>query len=206
MNEGKILLVNLAKGRIGEWDAQFLGMLILGKLFGAATARAAFAEAVRRPFYLYVDEAQNLATDTMATIMAEGRKFGLVLTLANQTFSQIRGAEQGNLMQAILGNAGTLLLFRVGPLDSEQLVSFIAPAFSRHDIETLENRHVLARMLNEGRPMAPFVFETCPPRGGEADAGRRAEIRRRIEVNRLAYTRPARAVDDSARIQQAGKC
>lgn len=191
MNEGKILLVNLAKGRIGEWDARFLGMLILGKLFEGAMARVAQAETKRRPFYLYIDEAQNMATDTLASMMAEGRKFGLALTLANQTFSQIRGDKRGDLMEAVLGNAGTLLLFRVGPRDADQLASFVAPSFSRHELERLENRHVLARMLFEGSPVTPFVFETLAPKEDTVSRMDRVQIRRRIEVRRLEYTRPA---------------
>jgi Type IV secretion-system coupling protein DNA-binding domain len=123
MDRGRIVLVNLSKGRLGEFDTRLLGMLVIGKLFQAALQRVDVPASKRRPFFLYVDEVQNFTTDTVGHLFAEARKFGLCLTLANQTLGQVGGGGyHPNLIETILGNVGSLILFRLRAPDAEKLV------------------------------------------------------------------------------------
>jgi hypothetical protein len=158
MDQGYIVLVHLPKGLLGALDARLLGMLIIGKLFTAALQRAQVDSHQRRPFYLYVDEAHHFTTDTVAQLLAEARKFGLYLTLANQNLAQV-----ASTVDAILGNVGTLLLFRLGALDAERLATYVRPELTLADLEDLPDHHVAARLLAHGRPTRPFVFQTEPP-------------------------------------------
>jgi len=193
MDRGKILLVNLSKGRLGAMDTQLLGMLIIGKLLDAALGRADALPQARRPFHLYVDEAQNFLTDTVTELLSEARKFGLHLTLANQTLAQM-GAESG-LIGGLLGNVGTLLLFRLGVLDAERLAGYMLPDLGVHQLQELPNYHVASRLLVDGRPSRAFVFRT----EGTAERPlepREQEIRRgQMRARGTAYTRALAAVE-----------
>ena len=201
MERGRIVLVDLPKGLLGELDTRLLGMLVIGKLFAAALARARLEPGKRRPFYLYVDEAHNFTTDTMANLLAEARKFGLHLTLANQNLAQVTnsGAYAGpktNMVEAILGNVGTLLLFRLGCLDAGQLQPYVQPEFSARDMEDLADRHAIARLLTRGRPTRPFLFHTLAPHPGtDPRLARKQGIQRRLRHNRRALTRPVAEVE-----------
>ena len=193
MDRGKILLVNLSKGRLGAMDTQLLGMLIIGKLLDAALGRAGLPPETRRPFHLYVDEAQNFLTDTVTELLSEARKFGLHLTLANQTLAQMGG--EGGLIGSLLGNVGTLLLFRLGILDAERLAGFMLPDLGARQLQELPNFHVASRLLVDGRPSRSFVFRT----EGLAEhplAPRERKVRRgQIQARGAAYTRDLAAVE-----------
>ncbi len=185
MDQGHIVLVHLPKGLLGALDARLLGMLIIGKLFAAALQRAQVDSRLRRPFYLYVDEAHHFTTDTVAQLLAEARKFGLYLTLANQNLAQV-----ASTVDAILGNVGTLLLFRLGALDAERLATYVRPELTLADLEDLPDHHVAARLLAHGRPTRPFVFQTEPPPQPLRDAPARRDDQRRLLAERqLTYTR-----------------
>lgn len=185
MDQGRIVLVHLPKGLLGALDARLLGMLIIGKLFAAALQRAQVDSRLRRPFYLYVDEAHHFTTDTVAQLLAEARKFGLYLTLANQNLAQV-----ASTVDAILGNVGTLLLFRLGALDAERLATYVRPELTLADLEDLPDHHVAARLLAHGRPTRPFVFQTEPPPQPLRDAPARRDDQRRLLAERqLTYTR-----------------
>lgn len=159
MDERRIVLVNLAKGLLGEYDSALLGMLLLGKVYLAAMGRANLARGDRQPVSLFIDEFQNLATDSLGAMMSEGRKFGLCMTLANQTLSQIDGRNAVvNLAGPILANAANLVVFRVGVPDAEMLSCWTRPTVSTEMLAQLPDYHAVARILHKGRPLPPFVF------------------------------------------------
>src|SRR6185295_3510817 len=128
MDSGKILLVNLSKGLIGELDAHLLGMLILAKTFSSAMGRVNVPPEQRRQFFIYVDECQNFVTDTVGLLLSESRKFGLSLILASQSLSQL-SANSGkqNVIDAVLTNCANLLLFRLGFTDADRLEPYTLP-------------------------------------------------------------------------------
>ena len=159
MDEGKIVLVNLAKGELSEPNATFLGMVVLATLQSAALSRSRVPQGDRRPFYVYVDEFQNVATENFATLLSEGRKFGLGITLANQFLSQI---ENRKIMNSIFGNVGTLVFFRVGDSDAERLEKEVAPTLSRSDLLDLPNWHAYVSTLINNQAVRPFEMCTIP--------------------------------------------
>lgn len=161
MDEGKILLVNLAKGELTEANAQFLGMLLMAKLQAAAMQRSTVPADKRRIFYVYVDEFQSLATQNFVLLLSEARKFGIGLVLANQFISQIRNER---IVDSIFGNVGTLISFRVGQNDAEHFLEpqFI-PYFHRHDLTNLPNWHACVKTTVDGQVVPPFSLHTVLP-------------------------------------------
>jgi tRNA isopentenyl-2-thiomethyl-A-37 hydroxylase MiaE len=159
-----ILLVKLPKGILGALDTQLLGSLLLSKVFATALGRARVKSTERSTFHLYVDEFQNFTNDTVAHILSEARKYGLFLTLANQNLSQLR-ANPGrqNILDAVLGNVGSLIAFRIGPSDAEKLWPYTEPEFGSLDLQGLPNYHAVGRLLTAQGPTRPFVFRTLPP-------------------------------------------
>lgn len=160
MDEGKIVLVNLAKGLLSEGTARFFGMVVLAKLQSAAMERVLVPVKSRRPFYVYVDEFQSLATETFTVLLSEGRKFGLGLVLANQFISQVK---QMRIMQSVFGNVGTLVAFRLGAPDAEVLEPYFKPSFDFLDLTSLPNWHAVVRLLVNGQAEPPFTAVTIPP-------------------------------------------
>ncbi len=157
MDEGKILLVNLSQGLIGIENAQFLGLLIVPKIMRAALSREDTPEDMRRDFFLYVDEFQNFATEDFAKILSEARKYRLSLILANQYITQIGE----KVRDAIFGNVGNLVAFRVGrPEDAEFLEKTFAPVFTKEDLLHLENANAYVKLLINGKSSEPFSMST----------------------------------------------
>jgi len=194
MNEGKILLVNLAKGKLTEANARFLGMVLMGMIQAAAMARVHIPVAQRRPFYLYVDEFQSIATENFVLMLSEARKFGLGLVLANQFLSQITDSR---IIQSIFGNVGTLIAFRVSSADAEMLEAQFAPHFDRHDLSNLSNWTACVKTQVAGQVVAPFSLRT---RLSEAAADRAvAECVR--AASRTQYGRPS--ADVKAEIERS---
>lgn len=163
MDRRKIVLVNLSKGTLGEMNTQLLGMLLVGKLFGAALSRTDQRPEHRTPFYLYLDEWQHVITDTAAHMTAEARKFGLCLILANQNLGQL-SAHYGleSVAEAVLGNVGSLVCFRLGPPDAKKMESYTSPEFSAQDLQYLPDYHAAAKLLVHNAPTRPFVFRSDP--------------------------------------------
>ena len=177
MNEGRIILVNLSKGFLGELDTQLLGMLITGKVFCAAMKRIAQPAATRKPHFLYIDEFQNFTSGSIAQMMSEARKFGLFLTLANQNLGQLREYhDASSLSEAVLSNAGTLLCFRTGAPDAERIKVHTMPEFDTQDIQYMPDFHVIAKLLVNNSPTRPFVFETLPFESTVAGRGHKRAI------------------------------
>ncbi len=156
MDGGKILLVNLAKGKIGEDAASLLGAMLVAKLGLTALERQDMPEETRRDFYLYVDEFQSFATDSFVDILSEARKYRLNLVLANQYLEQIE--EKTRL--AILGNAGTLISFRVGAEDAKYLAQEFYPVFSQEDLVNLPAYHIYLKLMIDGQASEPFSAGT----------------------------------------------
>lgn len=156
MDDGKILLVNLAKGRIGQDSAALLGSLIVSRMELAALSRADIPEASRRDFQVYLDEFQLFATLSLADMMAELRKYRLNLTLAHQYLGQL----DREIRDAVLGNVGTVVSFRVGAQDAVPLGREFEPEFSGADLVGLANRHVVVRLMIDGAPSKAFSAET----------------------------------------------
>ena len=186
MDEQKILIVNLSKGRIGEDATTLLGALLVTGIQQAAMSRSDITESQRNDFYLYVDEFQNFATDSFATILSEARKYRLNLTLANQFLDQI---EEGT-RNAVFGNVGSMLCFQLGTTGAETMASQFAGGLQPQDLIALPKFHAYARLLVDGMPSKPFSLQTLPPTKPQKQE--RAEIIRR--TSRRRYSRPVEDV------------
>lgn len=194
MDSGRVLIVNLSKGRIGEDTSALLGSLLVTSLQQAAMSRADIPENDRLDFFLYVDEFQNFATESFATILSEARKFRLSLTVANQYLAQM----DERTSDAIFGNVGSLVCFQVGPQDAEILAEQLAGDMRPEDLIALPRFTAYVRLLIDGMPSRPFSMETLPPTKHRMDVERAAKVRNQ---SRHRYARPAAHVE--ADIRQA---
>lgn len=161
MDNKKILLVNLSKGRVGELNSQLLGMIFVMKFNAAAMGRADIPEADRQDFSLYVDEFQNFATDSFATILSEARKYRLSLILANQFMTQLTD----QIREAILGNIGTVISGRIGITDAEILIKKFTPTFDVEDLTRMPNFQTISSVMVQDVPSAAFSMSLLPPLG-----------------------------------------
>ncbi len=161
MDEGKILLVNLSKGRTGELNSKLLGMIFVMQFQAAAMSRANIPEEDRRDFSLYVDEFQNFSTDSFATILSEARKYRLSLIVANQFIGQLTE----EIRDAIFGNVGSKIVLRASANDADFLVKYSQPTFESEDIIKLPNYNAIVSMMIGGVPSQPFSMATLPPLG-----------------------------------------
>jgi len=152
MDEGKVLLVNVAKGRLGEDSALILGSLVVSTLGLAAFSRAEILPNERKPFNIFLDEFQNFTTLMLANMMSELRKYGVGLTLAHQHLHQL----EPNIRHAVLGNVGTLVAFRVGPDDASVLAREFQPDFDVEDLLNLPNQNIYLKLMIDGTPSRPF--------------------------------------------------
>ncbi|HXK40596.1 MAG TPA: hypothetical protein VJ046_00610, partial [Candidatus Paceibacterota bacterium] len=159
IDQKKILLVNLSKGRIGDINANLLGMLIVGKLLIAALSRVDVPEEQRSDFYLYIDEFQNFTTDSIATILAEARKYRLNLIIANQFIKQL----VDKIKDAVFGNVGSLGVFRVGADDAESLKNQFEPVFTPQDLMNIDNFNCYVKLLINNQTTRPFNIKIDPP-------------------------------------------
>ena len=159
MDSGEGLIVNIAKGRLGEDSSTLLGALLLSTMGLAALSRADIAVGNRKPFHIYVDEFQNFTTLMLANMMSELRKYGVGLTLAHQYMHQL----EPDIRHAVLGNAGTLISFRVGPEDAAILAKEFQPTFDVEDLLNLSNRNIYLKLMIDGTPSPPFSASTERP-------------------------------------------
>lgn len=193
MNSGKILLVNVSKGRIGEDNSALLGAMLITKIQLAAMERIRIPEAERRDFYLYVDEFQNFATDSFAGILSEARKYALNLVVAHQYIGQLVTDVSTKVRDAIFGNVGTMIIFRVGAADAEFLEPEFTPEFVIQDLVNLPNREIYVKLMVDGTTSRPFSASTLPPMAAAGDEENREEI---IRVSREHYARPMKEVTE----------
>lgn len=159
MDNKKILLVNLSKGRLGDINANLIGLILVGKILMAALSRVDSFGKDLPAFYLYIDEFQNITTDSITTILSEARKYKLSLNIAHQFIAQL---EEG-IKDAVFGNVGTMCAFRVGAQDAEALEPHFAQSFSSQDLMNIDNRNAYLRLLVNGKPAKPFNIEIPAP-------------------------------------------
>ena len=159
MDTNKILILNLSKGKIGEDNSLLLGSLLITKLQLAAMSRVDIPEEERKDFFLYVDEFQNFATESFTNILSEARKYRLSLILAHQYISQM----SEKVRDAVFGNVGTIIAFRVGAEDAEYLEKEFAPEVKASDLVSLEKYHIYLKLMIDGLAGRPFSAQTLPP-------------------------------------------
>lgn len=182
MDEEKIFIINLSKGRIGEDNMRLLGGLLITKIQLAAMERVDMGEAERKDFYLYVDEFQNFAVESFASILSEARKYRLCLTIAHQYISQL----SDEVREAVFGNVGTTITFRVGAPDATYMEKEFFPRFLPEDIINLPKYNIYLKLLIDGVTSQPFSASTLPP-----IAKRTGSEQKVIKVSRERYTTPA---------------
>jgi len=190
MDEGKILLMNLAKGRIGEDNSSLLGSMMITKLQIAAMSRVDIPESERRDFYMFVDEFQNFATDSFATILSEARKYRLNLIIAHQYIEQL----SETVRAAVFGNVGTIVCFRIGAADAEFLEKEFAPVFTETDLVNLTKFDIYMKLMIDGVASDPFSATGLPP----IDAAYPKEDNREkiIAASRERYATPREVVEE----------
>lgn len=200
MDNGKILLINLSKGLIGEENSSFLGLVLVPRILMAAMSRADMDEDKRRDFYLYVDEFQNFATPDFAQILSEARKYRLNLIVANQFVGQI----DEEIKNAIFGNVGTIVTYRVGVTDANYLAREFTPVFGEEDLLNIEKYHVYTRTIVGNEPVPPFSMSLSAPdiaafRGKsimDELKGRNQKLAQIIkDMSRLKYGKDVRLVE-----------
>ena len=168
MDKGKILIINLSKGRLGDMNSYLLGMIIVGKILIASFSRADLPEEKRKDFYLYIDEFHNVTTQTITAALAEARKYRLNMIFGHQFIGQL----DEETRKAIFGNVGSMLAFRVGPEDAKYLLTEFEPVFDEEDLVNLDNYNAALRLLIKGETSKPFNIVTYPPtKGNEKVAG-----------------------------------
>ncbi|MFA6394090.1 MAG: type IV secretion system DNA-binding domain-containing protein [Patescibacteria group bacterium] len=189
MDEGKILIMNLSKGRIGEDNSALLGSMMITKIQLAAMSRVDVPEAERHDFYLYVDEFQNFATDSFANILSEARKYHLNLIMGHQYVEQL-----GDVVKAaVFGNVGTLVVFRVGAIDAEELVKEFTPTFTEEDLVNLPKYEMYLKLMIDGVSSDPFSARGLPPIGEEIKTDSAEKV---IKVSRERYARKKDEVEE----------
>jgi len=188
MDNKKILLVNLSKGRLGDINANLIGLVLVGKITMAALSRVDMFGSGQKPndFYLYIDEFQNVTTPSIASILSEARKYRLSLNIAHQYIAQL----PDNIRDAVFGNVGNMAVFRVGQEDAEFLEKKFLPTFSAQDIVRLDNYNAYVSMLVNGQPTKPFNIAIMPP-----EAGNPAMAEKLKQLSALRYGLPQEEVN-----------
>ncbi|MFA5133860.1 MAG: type IV secretion system DNA-binding domain-containing protein [Patescibacteria group bacterium] len=187
MDQGKIFIMNLAKGRIGEDSSRLLGGMLITKLQLAAMERVDIPEKERKDFYLYVDEFQNFATGSFAEILSEARKYRLNLILAHQYIAQL----DEKVRDAIFGNVGTHIVFRLGAADATVFEEEFAPTFTPEDLVNLANHDIYLKLMINGAASQPFSAHTLPPIGSPTESAEKV-----IKVSRERYSEKRASIEE----------
>ncbi len=191
MDNRKILLVNLSKGKIGDLNANLLGLIIVSKLQMAVMRRADMQKAERKDFFLYIDEFQNFITPSIATILSEARKYRISLTVAHQYMAQLAPKGDTEIRDAVLGNVGTMLIGRIGIEDADVLSKEFAPVFSPMDLVNVEAFTWNTKMLVDNTAARPFTLSGPPPLKGDLRMATALK-----QLSRLKYGRDRLLVED----------
>ncbi len=186
MDEKKILLINLSKGRLGEISSYLLGLIMVSKLLLASFSRTDAPEEERKDFYLYIDEFQNVTTKSIATILSEARKYRLSMTMTHQFIGQL----EEEIKKAVFGNVGSMAAFRIGSEDAEFMEAQFAPDFTKQDLLSLDNFRAYVKLLANGKTSRPFSMRTYP-----ADKSDKARAEKIKELSRMKYGRPRAEVE-----------
>ena len=189
MDQKRILLANLSKGKIGEDKSNLLGSTIVTKMYLAALERQSLPEEMRRDFYLYIDEFQSFSTDIFPSILSEARKYRLNLTIAHQYLYQLPEA----IKHAVFGNIGTIIAFRTGSYDAKELAEEMKPVFTSEDFEELENHHISLQLLIDGKMSRAFSAITLPPIPKDGNEADRETI---LRVSRERFTVPRDIIEE----------
>lgn len=187
MDERKILLVNLSKGRLGEINSNLIGMIMVGKILMAALSRVDDSSKSFPDFYLHMDEFQNVSTDSISAILSEARKYKLGLTVAHQFIAQL----DESIRDAVFGNVGSIAAFRVGPEDARFLEHQFYPVFDANDLMNVPNRVAYMRVLANGTPTKPFSMNTLAPQAVDP-----LRVKELIEKSYSIYGRPREEVEN----------
>ena len=195
MDEGKILLIKLSKGAIGDLNTQLLGLVLVARIQMAAMSRVDIQEAKRKDFYLYVDEFQNFATDSFCSILSEARKYHLGLIMAHQYINQLVvskfGTTSTQIRDAVFGNVGTMMSFKIGAEDGEYMAKEYAPLLTEQDIIGIANYKAYIKLNIQNSTTRPFSLETVWDETGKND--KVAEILK--QYSRMKYGRKREFVD-----------
>jgi hypothetical protein len=187
MDNGKILLINLSKGRLGDINSNLIGLIMVGKLLMASLSRVDVPEENRRDFYLYIDEFQSVTTDSIATILSEARKYKLNLSIAHQFIGQL----DEQIKKAVFGNVGSIASFRIGAEDAEFLEKQFEPVFNSYDLINIDNFNACLKLLIDGQTSRPFSIRISPFRTGNPQFGE--EI---AKLSSFKYGRPKEEVEE----------
>ncbi len=192
MDQQKILLVDLPKGIIGETNAYLLGMILVGKILMASLSRANMAQEDRKDFYLYIDEFQNFTTDSICAILSEARKYALNLIIAHQYIGQLTQNNNTEIKDAVFGNVGTMITFKVGSEDAEYLVKDFGPTFNQFDLINIGKGTAYTKLLVDNTSTKPFSMNTVWPMMGTHREDMSVKIRK---LSRLKYGQDKRIIE-----------
>ncbi len=184
MDNKKILLVDLSKGRVGEMNAFLLGMILVGKILMSALSRTDIPQEARKDFYLYIDEFQNFTTDSICSILSEARKYNLNLIMAHQYLGQLVKGNDTTIKNAVFGNVGTWILFKIGSEDAEIMSKEFAPVFNQYDLINIEKYIAYVKLLVDNSASRPFSMSTISPLPGQVIDGVGGRIK---SLSRLKY-------------------
>ncbi len=190
MDKGKILLVNLSKGKVGEKNAHLLGLVLVGRILMAALGRTDMPEEKRKDFYLYIDEFQNFITESINTILAEARKYHLNLIMAHQFIGQLVDGQDTSIRDSIFGNVGTTISFNVGVEDAEFLEKQFKPVFNAYDLSNIEKYHAYIKLLVDNQNLEPFNIRGYQRRPGNKKIGEAVK-----KLSRLKYGRDRNSIE-----------
>jgi len=195
MQEGKIMLINLAKGLTGDINAKLLGMLVVSRIQNAALAREKIAKQDRKDFYLYIDEFQNFITPSIESILSEARKYRLSLNLAHQYVKQLEGdnpSKPSPVKEAVFGNVGTMMCYKIGAQDAELMGKEMAPVFSEQDLINIDKYKAVMKLSIETQPSRPF---TIVPLNPYLETGDKEAAEAYKQLSRLKYGRDVEFVN-----------
>jgi len=191
MDSNKIILVNLSKGKIGEMNSNLIGMIVIGKLLFAAMSRVDIPEEERNDFYLYIDEFQNVITDSISIILSEARKYKLSLILAHQFIAQLTKGGDTSVKDAIFGNVGTIISYRIGVEDAELISKQMAPVVSQYDLVNMPKYTCYIKLLIDNQNPPAFNFQPIYPEKGNFELAKAIK-----DLSRLKYGRERSIVEN----------
>ena len=184
MDKQKILLVDLSKGRVGEINAYLLGMILVGKILMSALSRTDIPREKRKDFYLYIDEFQNFTTDSICSILSEARKYALNLIIAHQYLGQLTKGQDTSIKDAVFGNVGSWILFKIGSEDAEIMTKEFSPVFNQYDLINIEKYTAYVKLLVNNTACRPFSMQTIWPLPGIVVDGLAGKIK---NLSRLKF-------------------
>lgn len=193
MQEGKILLMNLSKGEVGEINSKLIGLIIVSKIQMAALRRQRIPKEQRRDFYLYIDEFQNYITDSIESILSEARKYRLSLNLAHQYIAQLEGSDgKSKVKDAVFGNVGTMMCYKIGAQDAEYMAKEMGPVFSQQDLINVDKFKAVMKLSIDTQPSRPFSITPVNPYAVKGDHDAAEAFK---QLSRLKYGRDREFVD-----------